>query len=201
MKYMSKIYFEKYAQLTLGLTDFGDTFELIDKPDLQDCEHNVGIEVVVVETTEEGIKRRIWNQNIGQGLTSNEFRNKFQREDFKQSIIPDCSYMAMDGRHGEVKELISEMLEFISRKNKKLDNYQKFEKNGLYLFNCHMWAEQINELQQAIFKNSFNFDFYVVNLTNRLYVITNKEIKAYDISNEMLHDFKQVSLEYEKNNQ
>ena len=64
-----------------------------------------------------------------------------------------------------------------------------------------MWAEQINELQQAIFKNSFNFDFYVVNLTNRLYVITNKEIKAYDISNEMLHDFKQVSLEYEKNNQ
>ena len=28
MKYMSKIYFEKYAQLTLGLTDFGDTFNV-----------------------------------------------------------------------------------------------------------------------------------------------------------------------------
>ena len=93
------------------------------------------------------------------------------------------------------------MIKFNRNKKKKLKNKKKFEKNGLYLFNCHMWAEQINELQQAIFKNSFNFDFYVVNLTNRLYVITNKEIKAYDISNEMLHDFKQVSLEYEKNNQ
>lgn len=200
MKYMSKIYFEKYAQLTLGLTDFGDTFELMDKPDLQDCEHNVGIEVVVVETTEEGIKRSVWNQNIGQGLTSNEFRNKFQREDFKQSVIPDCNYMAMDCRCGEAKALISEMLEFIGIKNKKLANYKKFEKNGLYLFNCHMWAEQINELQQAIFKKNFEFDFYVVNLIDRLYVITNKEIKAYDISNEMVHDFKLVALEYEKKN-
>ena len=64
---MSKIYFEKYAQLTLGLTDFGDTFELMDKPDLQDCEHNVGIEVVVVGTTEEGIKRSVSNQTAGHG--------------------------------------------------------------------------------------------------------------------------------------
>ena len=63
-----------------------------------------------------------------------------------------------------------------------------------------MWAEQINELQQAIFKKNFEFDFYVVNLIDRLYVITNKEIKAYDISNEMVHDFKLVALEYEKKN-
>lgn len=64
-----------------------------------------------------------------------------------------------------------------------------------------MLAEQINELQQAIFKKNFEFDFYVVNLIDRLYVITNKEIKAYVISNEMAHDFKLVALEYEKKNQ
>ena len=49
-------------------------------------------------------------------------------------------------------------------------------------------------------KKIFEFDFYVVNLIDRLYVITNKEIKAYDISNELVHDFKLVALEYEKKN-
>ena len=62
MKFMSKIYFEKYAQLTLGLTEFGNNFVLADKPDLQDNNQDIGIEVVLVETKDEGIMRSVWNK-------------------------------------------------------------------------------------------------------------------------------------------
>ncbi len=200
--YMSNIYFEKYAQLTLSLTDFGNSFLVADKPDLQDLEHNIGIEVVCVETPEEGIKRSVWNQFAGKGLTSNEFRDKFEREDFRQSVIPDLEYMVMNGRYGNAKTLIVEMLDFIRRKNKKFTNYKQFEQNGLYLFNCHMFPEQIGDLQQKIFKEDFHFDFYIVNLINKLYIIFKSgTIKEYNISHEQLKSFKQEALEYEKNNQ
>ena len=201
MKIMSKIYFEKYAQLTLGLTDFGNDFVLVDKPDLQDNNQDIGIEVVLVETKDEGIKRSIWNKCAGTGITSNEFRDKFKRSDFKQAVIPDCEYMAMDNRCGNVKDLIPEMLDFIGRKNEKLRDYRQFKKNGLYLFNQHMFPEQIPDLQTAISHKDFAFDFYIINLVNKLYVLSKDEIKGYDISNEDIVAFKEHAAEYEINNQ
>lgn len=201
MKFMSKIYFEKYAQLTLELTEFGNNFVLADKPDLQDNNQDIGIEVVLVETKDEGIMRSVWNKYSGTGITSNEFRDKFKRSDFKQSVIPDCEYMAMECRCGNAKDLIPEMLAFIGRKNEKLKNYKRFKKNGVYLFNQHMFPEQIPELQNAINYENFAFDFYIINMVNKLYVLSKDKIKAYNISNENITTFKQYAAEYEKTNQ
>ena len=201
MKFMSKIYFEKYAQLTLGLTEFGKCFVLADKPDLQDTEQDIGIEVVLVETKDEGIKRSVWNIYAGTGITSDEFRDKFKREDFKQSVIPNCPFMAMCGRSGDAKDLISEMLDIISKKNEKFSDYKKFKSNGLYLFNRHMFPEQIQDLQNLIDYEKFVFDFYVINCINKLYVFSKEAIKEYDISHETMGLFKRLSLEHERNNQ
>ena len=196
---MSKLYFEKYAQLTLGLTSLGDSFEISDKPDLQDCEHDVGIEVVCVETPEEGLRRSVWNQYAGEGLNSNEFREKFKRQDFQQAVIPDLDYMAMDVRSGNAKDLIPEMLDFIRRKNDKSVAYKRFKRNGLCLYNCHIWSEQIDELQQAISNEDFMFDFYIESMSTKLYILSKKEkLEEHDISFDLSRKFKCEALEYEK---
>lgn len=197
--FMSKIYFEKYAQLTLGLTEFGDSFVLADKPDLQDNNKDVGIEVVLVETKDEGIKRSVWNKYAGTGLTSNEFKEKFKKEKFRQAVIPNCEVMSMEGRSGDAKKLIPEALNIISRKNEKFKDYKQFKKNGVYLFNQHMFPEQISDLQNAINYEDYAFDFYVINLVNKLYILNKDEIKENDISNENICAFKGLALEYERN--
>ena len=198
MMFMSKIYFEKYAQLTLGLTEFGDGFVLADKPDLQDSNKDVGIEVVLVETKDEGIKRSVWNKYAGTGLTANEFKEKFKKEEFRHAVIPNCEVMAMEGRSGDAKKLIPEMLNIISIKNEKFKDYKQFKKNGVYLFNQHMFPEQIFDLQNAINYESFAFDFYVINLVNKLYILSKDEIKEYNISNNNISTFKEQALEYER---
>ena len=62
-----------------------------------------------------------------------------------------------------------------------------------------MFPEQIPELQNAINYENFAFDFYIINMVNKLYVLSKDKIKAYNISNENITTFKQYAAEYEKN--
>ena len=64
-----------------------------------------------------------------------------------------------------------------------------------------MFPEQIPDLQTAISHKDFAFDFYIINLVNKLYVLSKDEIKGYDISNEDIVAFKEHAAEYEINNQ
>lgn len=193
----SKYYFEKYAQLTLGITEYGDSFTLDDKPDLQNAEKGIGIEVVNVETKEQGILRCIWNQYSGHGLSSNEFREKIRNPKLKQKVIPDCGFMAMEVRSGDTQELVDFTIEVIRDKSRKYENYKHFTKNGLYLYN-HMFEEQIRNLHQKIILEKFPFDFYIINIMGKLYVLSGGIIREYEWSLEQGKFFGEQALAYEK---
>lgn len=192
----SKLYFEKYAQLTLPLAGFIDKFELSDKPDLQSIESSIGIKVVNVESKEEGIFRNLWNKYSGKGLTSNEFNNKLENNKLKKRVVPDCEYMMAEISSGDAKELIKTVIETIQRKSNKFSDYKHFNRNGLYLY-TRLWEEQLKDLQNIIMQNNFVFDFYIINLLNKIALLTKTSIKTYDITDEQLKILKQDALNYE----
>lgn len=191
----SKHFFEKYAQLTLRFVGFEGVFELSDKPDLQNLEQSIGIEVVNVETKEEGIFNHLFNINSSKGLTSNEFIEKLSNPKFKQLVVPNISCLAAIPRCGEAKQIITNTTQTIQRKSALFPNYTHFNKNGLYLFS-HIWEEQLTDLQEQIFQNDFPFDFYIIQYGSQISVITKDSIQTYKMSHQQLCETKTLSTEY-----
>ena len=193
---MSKYYFEKYAQLTLGLTDFRGNFVLSDKPDLQNFERGIGIEVVTARTTDEGIFDNEWNRARKKGLTSKEFLCRLRNPALRQKVFPNTEYMFIE--IGETpSSRLSKVINAIKNKSQRFANYKRFDQNGLYLY-TRLWQEQIPELQQAIQKNNFMFDFYILNLTNKLLVLTKNSTKIHDMPPEQIEIFQGQARNYEE---
>lgn len=196
----SKYYFEKYAQLTLKSIDcIEGHFRLLDKPDLQNIKNSVGIEVVNVETQEEGNFRYLWNTHTGKELSSDTFQSLLVNDKLKQKVITGLPFMAAEVRTGEARDNIDEIINTIQNKALKFNKYKQFNQNGLYLFDSHIWEEQMSEFQARVKQNKFPFNFYILNLMDKLIFINDATIKRYDLTELQRKIFKRKSEQYEQN--
>lgn len=187
----SKNYWESYALCSLEACGFPASFVKCDKPDLQDHVNGVGIEVVQSMSSEEGIFRYMWNSSIGIGLTSNEFAERLSNPHLKARVVRDMPGMVAI-TSGDANDLIIEILDTIEKKSALFANYTKFNKNGLYLFSHYLLPEQMENLMKVVSEKRYPFDFYIINLMNKIYVLNmnEKTVKAYNISREELQQIK-----------
>ena len=194
-----KRYHEKLAQLTLPIVEFNGNFIISDKPDLQDVENNIGIEVTSVESKEEGVFRALLVKHANQELTSNEFINLLKNPHFKQKVIPNNSRIVARVKSSDINILIRQVFCSVCIKADKFENYKNFYLNGLYLFDIvHFLPEHIQFIYDVLKNTTFPFDFYILNIGDKIYYMDKKCLKEYYIK-EQVTRLQNLACEYAKN--
>lgn len=162
-----KHYYESYALLSLKYfwDDYSEGFENSDRPDLQNINANIGIEVVQALSEDEGM----WRSKI---------INRDETDDIN-AINALC-----EGKY-DIKTHIEEIIKKIEIKLKKLnkdeDGYKLFKTNALYIFaeSDMIRLEDISNMLPEIHKISIHFerkfDILFVNAVNKLFVIKNND--------------------------
>lgn len=198
----SKLYWEAYALESLVLCGFNGKFSKFEEPDLQDKTNSIGIEVVQVLSKDEGEFRAIWNKNAGRGLTSNQFEQKLTKPQLKALVIRDVPAMAAIIGFYDASELIDSTITTIKHKAQKFSHYTKFNRNGLYIFHPHLFVSQIESLKKEIETNKFPFDFYIVNLQDRIIIIDikNNTTTDYSLTHPEMAKLKANALQFAKDN-
>lgn len=101
--------------------------------------------------------------------------------------------------------------EYHISKSGKRHNYLKCNNHGASKSNCPQCVVReediLRQLNDQVFSQihvneDFMFDFYIVNMSTKLYILSKKEkLEEHDISFDLSRKFKCEALEYEKNNQ
>lgn len=182
----SKIYFEKYAAMTLHQYLNIKETQIIqsDRPDLRIPILNMGIEVT------QAIKDDVVFSLKKEKLYSSYVMNPF---DLKELLSM---------HQKDIQEYYKCIDQAILRKIEKSKNYASYEKNGLYIFtHCSNLEKEMMEVffKQHTYHNSFYRYIYLNGIT-RLFVYdcVSRSIEEYDYELEDLIAYNQISLLYEE---
>lgn len=200
-----KKYFEKYAILSLAwyVDSRLDIILLDDKnyesPDFQSELLDIGIEVVQTITAKEGEENFIVNKYFGKGLKAKDIIEKAE-DRFGSKIKGKISNFHGIAVYSHSKRLVNFNIhlklinEKVRQKTQKLnDNYKRFRENWLYIFSHE---SHINEYDiKTVCGNWFNFEgnsfnVIIINCIDTIYVVSNKEIKSFELNNEELKKLK-----------
>lgn len=183
----SKIYFEKYAAMTLHQYYHINENQIIqsDCPDLRIPSLNMGIEVT------QAIKDDVVFSLKKENLYSSYVMNPFDlRELLNMNAIDQQEYFkAID---------VS-----IKRKIIKSKHYDSYGKNGLYIF-THCQTLNKEMIEQFFIEHSYEDDFYQYIYLNGIQTLfiydkVKKEVLEFHYELEDLLAYNQISLLYEEN--
>jgi len=197
-----KYYYECYALLTLKYfwSGYKEGYENLDKPDLQNEDANVGIEVVQALSEDEGMYRSRIIKYFGNENYEEYIQDEIDRNNNSKSIyaIRDGHvYDCQDELAYDYKVHSKQILEKIQIKHEKLnrqeDEYKLFSTNGLYVYaeNQMITINDITKLRPQIkqiakrFVKKFNIVF--INAVDKMYIIDGEnEIQQMDFDAESL---------------
>jgi len=176
----SKLYFEKYASLTLA-----EYFHIPDQaflhaecPDLAIPSMSIGIEVTQALTAQEAAadkKKYLYNLEV---------MNPFDQDD------------------DEVSYVYEKIKKGIERKNEKSAHYSNYEHNGLYIFahSRRIFPDELKTFFKTISPVSSFFEVIYINCVTSLMIYHIKEgrIEIVLLSREKLLAMHSKSLAYEK---
>ncbi|NBK96406.1 MAG: hypothetical protein EOM50_00025 [Erysipelotrichia bacterium] len=185
----TKLYFEKYAALSLAmyLNISQEDIILSDRPDLRIPKKEMGIEVS--QAMKDEVVFSIKKENLYSSYLMNPFDLKAILEVQKESI--EDYFVCID--------------KAIKRKLEKSKHYVRYVHNGLYIFtHCNQFNEDMIRafFNQHVYQNTFYDEIYL-NAIQCLYIYHCKQKKIsvfhYDLNDLLV--FNQSSLWYEQNKQ
>ena len=199
MKIGSKEYFEKYAKMSLvdvynkKLTNA----ELKDKPDIQDKENDIGIEVTRSELNQECLADSISNKIFDKELSIEEIKlrvsKKFKTFNGTIGEIDGVKYISPFKGMIDYKTKLDRIIHSIEDKTQKFEeNYTKFNENDLYIFTndaCITYGD----IEKVIYNKRIDncpFDVIFINCIDKIYMCRNKEINEIFLSDTQLKRFK-----------
>lgn len=182
MKYRyRKLYFEDYAAQTLKiLLDVRDVFHR-EKPDLEIASLEMGIEVT--QAIKEDIIFEVEKEVIYTPFSLNPFD--------RQTLLDK----------GDISQYFVKIAASIQVKIKKSDNYQKFNRNGLYIF-THCFLLNENNVTAFFQSLPFPITFYDTIYLNGIdtlycYDVVSKRIQVHSLQSEDLLRINILALQYE----
>lgn len=182
-----KHYYESYALLSLKhfWDGYSDGFENADRPDLQNKNTNIGIEVVQALSEDEGM----WRSKIIECNDTDDI---------------DAINTLYNSKF-DIKRHIEQILEKIDIKLKKLnkdeDGYTLFKTNALYIFaeSDMIQPEDIRKIIQEVHKKfihfELKFDILFVNAVDKLFVIKNSDISTIYFNKEVMKTIHREAIE------
>lgn len=193
-----KVFYENYARLSLKYI-YSDVHDFIckDKPDLQNLEKGIGIEVVRAITEDEGNYLSFINEIANKNLTVEQKEIRMAKRLHKQKENISCEFF--NGGSSPSKGLVTpsayleNVLKWNKEKNTKISDYKLggWKQLGLYIFTFQDNTEQ--EIRTIIPKlcTESEFDFYIINAIDELYYIKkNQDYFKYLVSYDDMKFFK-----------
>ena len=205
-------FFERYAQICLQ-TILGDTYAGLineDRPDLQNPDHSLGIEVTRAMEPRKDVAQDLLSEMAGFEIHTED------QEEIDRIIMSGYGYGLQEGRYigrleYEYWRLALPLRRIIESKVGKVGSgfYGDFKEYGLYIF-CkdHLSEEEVKltmeytcDLQRHL---DIKYSKIYLSLIDRLYVCDlasvdssdyNKNCTSYDISRKMCKDFFLKSLD------
>lgn len=84
----------------------------------------------------------------------------------------------------DTSSYIKKCIESIEEKRQKIKKYKKFNKNGLYLFTGMSYGtEYLHDLYQYIDEKISDFDFYIFNFNDKIYLYDTQKKQEYHAEN------------------
>lgn len=202
IRFGSEEYYKTYAKLALAYIYDKNLINLEvdkkEKPDMQNENLSLGIEVTRAINPEIGVGISITVDYFGKNLSYNDIKEvtekkkKFQGELFKLNNGATCLsfFKGMRDTSYPIKLIKQAILTKIKKLNKE---YTIFETNGLYIYaQTSIFDENgIKELLESINNNTFNykyyFDIYFIDFIDKLvvYHCSQKKFEEFNINNEI----------------
>ena len=168
---LSKKVFEYEAKLTIEQVLGKYNFELADKPDLQDSQNDIGVEVA---------------QRIENECTSifTKYSHPKNDEDKKKRAkkLTEMGCIFMDGIMTQpAYDPIQQTINLFSKKIEKLQNgYKLFKTNNLLIFDSIVKRQSyLNQLLTGFLRKQNNYDIKY----DFVYVVSGKEFVIFDLLN------------------
>lgn len=190
----NKEYFEKYALLSLVYCydDKLHSMKKHERPDWIDENRSIGLEVTRALSSTDGERESIIERYFCKGYTPEEIINKancelkYNKDMFK--IADGFCYVEKNVNYSDVKQLI---IDTINTKISKLNsNYDKFNKNWLYVFTDSSLLDD-GDIEEIILKinniaGNSSFDKIFINIIDKIYVIEDNLYSKIDVTDSEL---------------
>lgn len=179
--------YEEFARLNLQLLFPQYRFECLDKPDLQDVNDNIGIEVTSSTPTEIRERTAYGDKYLGKEITLEE------EEKYRGTVFHMNNTRIVDGYSARdllyAPEYVKEIDDVLKKKCQKSNDYKHFQFNGVYVFTgTHLVdSKDVNALLSHKVLRCFDFvlldNFGKVHfLINDTFFILNIEDKDYNLN-------------------
>lgn len=206
MKNYDKNYYEKYAMLSLEYCynpDWSDFFHR-DRPDWQNDNRGIGIEVTRAITKEDGIFQSQINNLMGSNRSPSDVIAILSKVAERLNInaeLFDVDGSTVISQDMNMDHLMLLVKNSIKRKQGKFTGYQKFSENYLYIF-THTSLMRDDELLLNLKALDLScFGLYFFNCIDNIYCLDPAAltISEYPVSYEQLKMLKRNSAEYADN--
>lgn len=196
-----KYYYEKYAKLSicyLKNLNYMDFEVVADKPDLQNLNSKLGVEVVLAITKHEGLTRSLVNKYFGKKKSPKEIADIIKKENikgkFKGMMLYSDNFFAISSSNGfvDTHSHVSLLLNKIREKGNKFSKYIKFETNGLYCFaSSSIDSSNYEEIGIVCMESPFQIIF--INCNDRIIIweSSDKKFTKYSIPDNCCREWKE----------